>query len=280
MSTDVIGKAETEVLRMELINSMVQRALRERGQLVAAVTDVSSFAQAGLDTISFPRRVKNFVVQNLVEESEADSQTIEYTNDKLLLDQHAIIAWFIKKRSETQSMVNLEADAIVEAAGEHAIDVDRKIYAAMLASANVNNDVAITGAWTTAKALEVRANLQALTKQRTNQMEMFVAVTSEHEAELLDLPRFVESDKYGANIPLISGELGRYYGMRFLVSDELPENKSVAWFRNGVVYGNQLAADYRTLYMPKKAGTEHALDQLYGVKVLDEGKYVCEITHS
>lgn len=281
MSTDVFGKAETEKTRMELISSMVQRALREQGQMIPTVTDVSSMAQAGLDTISFPKRSGKFTVQNLVEESEAAIQSFEYDLDKLELNQHAMVSWFIKKRANLQSMVNIEADAIIEAAGEHAIDIDRKIQAAMVAGASADNDVSISGAWTTAKILEVKANLQKSTKLKPNQVPFFCMVSSDREAELLDLPRFVEADRYGSNVPLVSGELGRAYGIRFLVSDESAiATNSLAWIPTGFVYGNQMNPDLNELYIPKKAGTEYALDQLYGVKVLDSGKYICKVTHS
>jgi hypothetical protein len=280
MSNEVFGNAETAKLRMELISSMVQRALRERGQLIPTITDVSSMAQPGLDTISFPKRSGSFTVQNLNEDSNADVQSFEYDVDKLLLDQHAMVSWFIKKRADLQSMVNIEADAILEAAAEHAIDIDRKIQAAMVTGAAGANDVTVTGAWTTAKLLEVKANLQKSTKLNPSNANFFMLVSSERESELLDLPRFVEADKYGANTPLISGELGRAYGIRFLVSDEPSVlTNSIAWVQNGIVYGNQMSPDYRELYIPHRAGTEYALDQLFGIKVLNSGVYVSKITH-
>jgi hypothetical protein len=282
MSNDVFGKSETEKLRAELVSSMVQRALRERGQLVPTIMDVSSLAQPGLDTISFPRRQGNFVVQNLNEDSEADIQSFSYDLDKLELEEHAIVAWSVKKRADKQSMVNLEADTILQAAGEHSIDVDRKIIAAMKASASSANDVAITGAWTTSKLLEMKAKLQKSTKLRPNQANFFCLVSSARESELLDLPRFVEADKYGSNTPLISGELGRAYGIRFLVTDEpvLGDDLALGWVQEGIVYGNQMSPDYRELYIPKKAAKDCAIDQLYGVKVLDEGKYISKVTFS
>lgn len=280
MSYDVIGKAETELTRMELISSIVQRSIREQGQLVPLVRDVSSLATVGLDTISFPRRTQSFAVQNLIEDSEADVQAITYDLDKLDLNQHAMVSWFIKKRANVQSMIDLESDALLEAAAEHAIDVDRKIIAKLLLEAASANNVAITGAWTTAKFLEVKSNLQKATKLRTNNSNFFMAVNSDKESQLLDLPRFVEADKYGSAMPLVNGELGRAYGMRIVLTDELASNKSIGWIQEGVIYGEQSGADFTEAVKPRKAGVEYALDMLYGVKVLDGGKYVSVVTHS
>lgn len=276
------SKINTDKTRMQIISSIVQRALRERGQLVPTVTDVSNLAQPGLESILFPRRVGSFTVENLLETvgSEATQQTYQYDYDKLDLNYHAIVSWFIKKRADHQSVVNIEADAIAEAAAEHAIDIDRRIISTMLAGAAAANDVTITGVVTRTKVLEIKEKLQKSTKLRANQAPFFLLVNSKREAEMLDIPSFVEADKYGSNVPLLSGELGRIFGFRVLVTDEavLGDNQALAWIPMGFVYGNQMNPDFRELYIPKRAGTEYALDQLYGLKVLNGGAYISKIT--
>ena len=279
-SYDVFGKAETESTRREIINEMVQRALREQSQLIPTIKDVSAMAVAGADSIDFNRRVGKFVVENLEEESEADVQTYSYEPDKLLLDRHAMIAWFIKKRANLQSALNLEADTIEEASAEHAIDIDRQLIIKMKAGASASNDVAVTGAITIPKILEGRAKLQKATKLNTRNANFFMLVSSAREAEMLAIAGFVEADKYGSSTPVMSGELGRIYGVRVLVTDEpvLGDNSALMYISEGIVYGNQQAPELNELYIPKKAGTEYALDQLYGTKVLNSGVYISKFT--
>ena len=283
MSDNVFGKNETENLRMEMISSIVQRALREQAQLIPTIRDVSALAQPGLNAITFPRRGGKFTVENLVEEAVADVQSFEYEGDKLELNRHAMIAWFIKKRSDIQAMVNIEADSIGEAAAEHAIDVDREIMKAMLAGAAAANNVAVTGgdAYGKADLLESKEKLQKATRLNPRNSAFNLLVGSKREADLLNINEFVTADKYGtAQIP--TGALGRLFGVNVFVTDEavLGDNKALMYVSEGIVYGNQMAPDFRELYIPKRAGTEYALDQLYGIKVLDGGKYISEITFS
>jgi len=282
MSQDVFGKSETEKLRMEMISAIVQRALRENAQLVPTISDVSALAQPGLDSISFPRRTSKFNVQNLVEDSEADVQSFEYDLDKLELNHHAMISWFIKKRSDLQAMVNIEADTIAEAAAEHGIDVDRKVQSAMLAGAASANNVAVTGAYTKDKFLEGRELLQKATKLNPQRANFFCLVNSKRERDLLNIGEFVKANEYGQGTPLITGELGRLFGVRVLLTDEevLGDGNGLMYVQPGIVYGNQMTPDLNDLYIPRKAGTEYALDQLYGIKILDGGKYISKVTFS
>ncbi len=281
-SYDVMGKAETELTRQDIIVETVQRALREQSQLIPTVRDVSDKAVLGADSIDFNRRVGAFEVQNLEEESEADIQTYKYTPDKLLLDKHMVIAWFLKKRANAQSALNLEMDTVEEAAAEHAIDIDRKLITAMLANASAANNVSVTGAITRAKILEAKAKLQAAVRLNTKNANFFLLINSKHEAEMLDIAGFVDADKYGSNQTIVTGELGRIFGIRTLITDEsvLGDSNGLMYIDQGIVYGNQLAPELNSLYIPKKVGTEYALDQLYGTKVLNEGKYISHITFS
>jgi hypothetical protein len=281
MSDNVFGKAETDKTRQEIVSAIVQRAIRERAQLVPTVRDVSSLATPGLDAINFPRRDGKFIVQNLVEDSAADTQSFEYVLDKLELDQHAMISWFLKKRSEVQGVVNFEADLLVEAAAEHAIDVDRKIITALAAGAASANDVSVSGgaAISKIKILEAKEKLQKSTRLNPRNARFTLLINSKREAEMLNIADFVKANEYGNANVIQTGALGRIFGVETLLTDEseLGDSLALMYIDQGLVYGNQMAPDYRELYQPKRAGTEYALDQLYGLKVLDGGKYISKI---
>ena len=280
--TAIFSQAETGLTRLEMISAMVQRALRENAQLVPTVRDVSSLAQPGMDSISFPRRSGKFDVVNLAENADAAAQKYDYELDKLEFNHHAMISWFIKKRANIQSMVNIEADTIAEAAAEHAIDVDRKIIAAMVAGAFEDNDI-FTGASTPEitkdVVLNVKENLQKATKLNPRNANFYLMVDSSKERELLNIGDFVKANEYGGDQAIVTGELGRLYGMRVLLTDESElDGHALGYVSQGIAYGNQMAPDFNELYQPKRAGTEYALDQLYGVKVLDGGKYISKVT--
>lgn len=281
-SYDVMGAQETGLTRAQIISAMVQRAVREKAQSVPTVMDVSAQAVAGAKSIDFMRRSSSFTVENLAEEAEADVQTYQFTPDNLPFNQHAVISWFIKKRSAVQSALALEADAIQEAAAEHAIDVDRKIIAALVAGAASANNVSVTGAMTKAKFLEAKAKLQKSTRLNPRNAKFTLLLGSDREAEMLDIPGFVEADKLGNANVISSGQLGRYFGVNTLVTDEpvLGANTALMYIDLGFAYGNQMDPDLTSAVQPKKVGTEYALDQLYGTKVLNNGIYISKITFS
>lgn len=275
-SYDVFGKAETEVTRAALIQGMVQRALIEESQMISMVKDVSNLAQPGAASVLFPKRSLGFKVEKLDEESEADVQTFNYGGDVLSFDQHAVIAWFVKKKTDLQATINLEADLIDAAATEHAIDIDRYLMKLLVAGAAATKTIT-GGVWTKAAITDLRAKIKAASKMRRG--EFFMAVTSENEGKLLAIDDFVHADTYGSTTPLQQGELGRLYGVRVVTTDEDVFKKAgvtydaVMWERNALVFGAQASPELNSLYIPKKVGTEHALDQLYGAKVMDGGVY-------
>ena len=90
MADVITGDAQVANTKMELILALVQRELAGAAKLLPTVTDVTRFAEKGVDQISFPN-FGSFSVNKKVSGTAVDAQTLGDSVDTLTLSEHAVI---------------------------------------------------------------------------------------------------------------------------------------------------------------------------------------------
>ena len=86
---DVItGNTQVGPTKQEVIAAIVQKELKFAAKLAGYVTDVSQFAQKGMNQVSFPK-LTSFTVQKRATGVAGDIQALTATKDTLALDQRA-----------------------------------------------------------------------------------------------------------------------------------------------------------------------------------------------
>lgn len=271
----------SDIQANDLLVAIAQRALIENSVIAGSLWNVSQFAKAGLSSISFPKRNTKLAVKKKTANVATDSQTIVWEADKLDLDQHAYIRFCITESAKAQSVLNLESEAIQESGAAHAEDLDGFLYALLYANAadsttftgNTNATIAL------ADIVDARQYLKS-TKVKPFKENIFLAVNSKEEADMLKIDGFIDASKYGDREPIYNGEIGRVYGTKILVSEEVDAEKAIMYHRDALAWGLQLQPSIMVAPDLNNIGMGYVIHQLYGAKVMRSGLFASKVYKS
>jgi len=267
MADQITGDSEVSAVKMTLIAAMVQQELKAAARMLPTVRDVSSFAEPGLDTISFPKST-SFSVEKKLSGQKASAQALTYTTDDLSLNQEAVVQWLIEKKQSKQSRVNLEIDAAARAASAHGRQVDTDLISAINAGRKSANDVTFSSALTLANIVAMR---KALNVEFWPEADRTLALHPAQEEDMLNISNFIKANEYGSRQALLQGEIGQIFGTRVVVSALLTEDECFMYHRDSCAIGFQSSLDFDQQKDLENMGQRYSLDQLYGIKVLQSG---------
>jgi N4-gp56 family major capsid protein len=278
MADSIIDVPEVDVTRMDLILETVQRELAFASKMRPLISDVSEFAQPGLKSISFPK-LGSLEVQKLGTGEQGAAQALTASEDQLNLDEHAHINYILKKRATIQSRLRWEQAMAGRAGSAHGRSVDKDILDQMLANA------ALT---VTYNAGAIEDNCLSIVKELDEadalESDRFVVFRPAQKKLLLGVANFVQADRYGSNMPLVSGELGMAYGLRFVMSNatstEFVDDVMLAFQKEACAVGFQMDPEVdEQKAIEYGAGSKRvAIDQLYGVKALQAGAHIVKVS--
>lgn len=275
---DVLTTATVvDATRMELIVEMVQRELAAQAKVLPLITNVSQFAVKGVKSIEFPK-LSSFSVTERSDGAAVDASALTYTTDQLDLNINASVQWILEKKADIQSQLMLLQANIQRAASAHARAVDAKIIQTMFAGAG--NTVVYNGAAIEDNILDIVKELDEANAPEDNR---FVLFRPKQKKLLLGVDNFVQADKYGSNVPLVSGELGMAYGLRFILSNNTSagfvDDVMIGFHKEACAIGFQLDPlfDEEGAIAYGAGAKRYALDQLYGVKALQSGSLIVKV---
>jgi N4-gp56 family major capsid protein len=278
MADDIIDVPEVDVTRMDLILETVQRELAFAAKMRPLITDVSEFAEPGLKSISFPK-LGSFAVQKLGTGQKGSAQALTADEDELSLDQHAHINYILKKRATIQSRLRWEQALAGRAGSAHGRAVDEDILDALISGA-ANNVTYNAG------AIEdnVLSIVQELDEANAPESDRWVVFRPAQKKLLLGVANFVQADRYGSNIPLVTGELGMAYGLRFVMSNatsqQFVDDVMIGFHKEAMAIGFQMDPEVdEQKAIEYGAGSKRvAVDQLYGVKSMQSGALAVKVS--
>jgi N4-gp56 family major capsid protein len=273
MADQITDIPEVEVTRMDYIVEMVQRELAAAAKLAPTVRDVSEFALPGHKSISFPK-LGSFSVQKLSQNQKADAQALTATEDQLDLDQMATVQWILKRQASEQSRLNMESALLSRAASSHGRQIDIDILDEIIP--NAAGSVSYNASDIEANILEV---VQDLDEQFAPEEDRFMVFRPAQKTLILGVANFVQANRYGDNTPIMTGELGMAYGLRFIMNNNTTSNYidgvMVGYQREGLALGFQIDPEFgeQDAIEYGVGSKRQALDQLYGVKSMQGGAY-------
>lgn len=279
MADKIIDATESSVTRMDFIIETVQRELAAQAKVRPLVTDLSEFALPGHRKISYPK-LGSLEVQKLQEGQAGDAQSLTATEDEMDLSEMASVQFILKRQTELQSRLRWEETMIARAATAHARQVDKDIIEALTANAAAGNDVTYNASDVEDNILEAVQNLDEANAPEEGR---FVLFRPKQKKLLLEVANFVQADRYGSNVPLVTGELGQAYGLRFVMSnlttDAFVDDVMVAFHREACAVGFQMdpMVDEQKDIKWGAGSKRYAVDQLYGVKSLQGGNLTVKI---
>jgi len=252
------------------IAEMVQARLRKKSNLASAFMDVTSFAQPGDKSISFPRWTNQFSVQKLSGSQKGDDQEAQFALDELELSEEAHIQWLIKKFDQSRAKVQILQQAINEATDAHGASFGDDIYTALVAG--------IPGANKLSDGITQDGVVNLIERADEVFMPMedrTFSVGIGAYASLLKIDGFVDSSK--SNIDIVrSGQIGELYGVPVIKDYAVSKDVMLLTHRQAVAYGfGALPAIEDEKAIAYGTGSRRwVMDQLYGVKELNLNKLV------
>ena len=272
MADQIIGDAA--VKRQALIAALVQKELIASSKLAATVMNVSQFAVPGSKSIEFPY-ANSFSVTKKVSGTAVDAAALTYAGDTLNLDQHAVIQWLIEDKASLQSIVNVEVDAIARATRAHAKGVDVDVYTQLIAGAdNAAQSVSFTGNTnTTMGRADIINALKILELQEVDveNGEVYLAINPTQKSEILNISDFIDASKFGSNVPIQKGVIGEVLGAKVIVTTSVTADAAVMYHKEALALGFQQMPRFKQQSDLANVAERYSLDQLYGLKYMQEG---------
>lgn len=269
MADALMGKTEVDAVSAEIIATTVQQQLIQESKLLPTVTDFSVFAVKGADKVKVPR-AGNFTVNDKSENTAVDAQVLTYATDDISLDKHKVIQVLLEKYASLQSMVAAEMDMAVRAGKGMALQIDTDIISQLVLTSSSSPDHRIAYADTTLKEADFLAAQELLDIQNVPRENRFIGFSPTQNKSVMAVANFIQAERYGSNLPILSGEIGMAYGFRCIMHTGF--TTTVAWHPSHVGIAIQQHLEYDTQKELQHLATRHSFDQVYGVKVLDGGK--------
>jgi len=274
MADVITGDAAVALTKMDLIIATAQKELAQAVKVLPTITNVSQFAEKGVDTITFPRYT-SFSVTKKVSGTPVDAASLTEGVDALPLDEQAVVQYLIEKKASKQTRVNLELEYAARAAAAMGRQVDADIIAefANAAAANDVPGVIATGI-SLDNILEMRL---ALDIANIPEEGRWMLVKPANEKELLSIDKFQSGD-YVQNKPLVSGFIGQIFGINVVKSNLCPANIAYMYHTEACAIGFQIDPAFDEDKDLANLAMRYSIDQLYGVKLLQNGNAISTLT--
>ena len=275
----ITSAAHTGATEMELISQIVQAELLENTVVLNSVTDHSDKLVPGIKSVEVIRfeadnttgsgRMGDPTDMNQDGVTPAAFQTAALTTDKIDLNKHKILPYRIQDTVAMQSRANLEAELARKAGREFAIYMDKEIIAVL---ATLTDSITYDNA-ADLSLPDITEARKRLNRNNVPEGDRILLISPENEKAMLDLPNFIEADKYGAREALMNGEIGRVFGFRVLVSNLLAAAESYAYHRECVGYAVQKQVDFES-DRPSVAlrVTDYSYAATWGCTLMYDGK--------
>lgn len=276
-----IGVTEVDASRQALISSIVLETLKEQAQLIPTITDYSSLATPGNKSVAINRRTQ-FAPEDKTENTALSAQEMTFATDTIDLDPnaggfHKAIYVALEDVAQLQASAPVRAEILKEMVAELALQVDRDIITKLKAVSTTAPDHLLDYADTVGDVVQLEDFAEArklLKKQnlRFNDDRYWCVIPPDKEKEILGIDNFISAERYGSREALLQGEVGRVFGFRVMVHNELASTDSLFYHSSHVGYASQWNPSLETDRDLKKISTEFLLNMVYGVKEMDLGK--------
>lgn len=269
-----IGVTEAGSTRQALVSSIVQEVIAEKAQLLPLITDYSAAAQPGSQSLGIPRR-DTFGAATKSENTAVSNSEMTFSVDSIAFE-HKYVSAKIEDMARVQSSVDVPGEVVKEIGEAMAREADALILAQLkLASTSpdhvlpyadaTNDDIAL------ADITNIRKLLRSNGKVMFNDERSFLLVSPEQEEYLLQLSNLIDASKYGSDVAIKTGEIGKVFGMRIVVSDLLTATESIGFHASAVGFAAQQSFKLEFDRDLANLADHYVGSGLMGAKVMNSG---------
>lgn len=258
----------------KVVSTQITETLIQNSVMLGSVRDFTGLVRPGMDRLDVPN-YSELAVQTVSETAAMTPQNPTILVDQLNLDQHKSIPFEISDRADVQAKLNLVSDIVANAGRSLAADVDNYIISQMVAGVSTaapDHKLALTAN----PDDDIRTARKLLNEANVPMSDRFLLISPGFEEQMLGVAGFIETDKYGSSEPILTGEIGRVFGFRVMMSTSsqaelATDNGFVAYHRSCIGFARQIAMKFEQDRNVLKQSDEYALSHLYGAVALGAG---------
>ena len=269
-----IGVTEAGDTRQALVSSIVQEVIAEKAQLLPLVTDYSAQAQPGAQSLGVPRR-DTFSASTKAENTGVTNSEMTFSVDTISF-AHKYVSAKIEDIARVQSSVDVPGEVVKEIGEAMAREADALILAQLKLGSTATPDHILPYNDATNDDIELAdiTNARALLRSQGvmfNDENNYLLVSPEQESFLLSIEGLIDASRYG-DVTVQSGEIGKIFGFRVVVSDLLSPTESIFFNKGACGFASQMNFKLEYQRDLDNLADHYVGSGLMGAKVLAAGK--------
>lgn len=271
-STNIISTPEIQAMSRDEISPAIQTYLQQESILMPLVKDFSFLVTKGSKTVT-PPRSGGFTVKRKLSNTQTDVQSVTYSGDTIDLTNHDYIQWENEEIAEGQSVPDLAADETLKATEDLGYDFDLNVVEEMKLASSSTPDHRVDFAAATLARADLLTGRKLLLDQKIKPRpgNIKVGIGPLREQQMLNVDDFIDASKFGSNMPIMNGQIGRVFGMDVYLSTAFGDDMFF-WVEDAIGQAWQRRLTFQFESDLRNLGTLYSLDWRYGVKVMDSGK--------
>lgn len=285
----VAKNADVADVQEALVAEIVQRELQAASKLAGMFTDYSNLVGKGTESVKIPTS-SSFNVQDRdnATPTAASAQNLTFGFDKIDLDQSKYVYYVIPGDVEMDAKPSYEQTAASRAASAHGRNMDIARIDELWNGAAGTKDVDFESGVSDFEDTVLAMIQSADESEMLDDGGRFIIIRPAQRREALGVANFVQADRYGDRMPLVSGELGSVYGCRFVVINHVGtvdaggliglygDGKMILCHREslGFAFHRRPAHDSDKAIEYGAGSMEHTWDVKYGLKALQAGALI------
>ena len=272
MANANIRAADVAAMGLDIVSAYVQQYLVQNSVLMNTIIDRSMEAKKGVTSIKIGRRTA-LEAQTKVANTKLETKRMTWASDNLALDKHEVVYTLLEDAADIESAIEQEPQILQASAEALMTLLEQNIYAALAATC-ASSPVDHRVKFKTQSVLSLQDILGArklLNRKAVPFENRWMAIHPDQEETVLGLKNIIEVSKYPNTQTIVNGEIGRIYGFRVIVSNNVTADTTLFYHSTHCAFARQLALTWETSRNLGEVGTEYLLQQKYGLKTLDSG---------
>ena len=284
----VAKNADIADVQEALVAEIVQRELQAASKLSGLFTDYSELVGKGTATLKIPR-ASSFTVANRdnATPTAASPANLTFSFDEIELNQSKYVYYIIPGDVELDAKPSYEMTAASRSASAHGRSLDIARIDALWVGAQSANDVDFVSGTSDIEDTILQMIQKADEAHMIDDGARFLIAKPQGRKQLLGVANFVQADRYGNNVALVSGELGSVYGVRIVIVNHngtanavlggsFGNGKMILCHREslGFAFHRQPTHDMDKAIEYGAGSMAHTWDIKYGLTALQDGELI------
>jgi len=284
----VAKTADVVNVQEALVAEAVQRELQAAAKLSGLFSDFSSLVGKGTSSLKIPRSDSfNVLDRDNATPTPGTAQNLTFSFDQIDLDQSKYVYYVIPGDIEADSKPSYELTAASRSASAHARNLDIARLDALWVGADATRDVDFISGTSDFEVTVLNMIKEADEANMLDDGQRYLLIKPQERMESLKISNFVQANRYGSTDPIMKGEIGQAYNVKFIVVN----NDGVTAAAAGGIFGNgkmvlchrdslgfafhrQPAHDTQKAIEYGVGSMAHTWDVKYGLSALQDGDLI------